>query len=120
MVVEGETADIALFVLFGFFEALLKLPFLLEAVLLGHLSFLFLRLHDTTLMTEILQLTVKHLVSAELTFQRTIIKRYLDARLQTNLLETFLTVRENPGIVTLELMLQPFTDHPVSAQKVGC
>jgi hypothetical protein len=105
VVMESKAADVGLFILFGLLKTLFKLPFFLETVLLGHLPFFFFGFHDTTLMTEILQFSVKHLVSAELALQTAVIKRNFDAWLQADLLETLLTIGENPSIVTLELML---------------
>jgi hypothetical protein len=115
MAVEGETADVGLFVLFGLFKALLEFPFFLETVLLGHLPFLLVGLHDTAVMTEILQSSVKHLVSAELTFQTAVIEGNLDAGFQADLLKALFTIGEDPGIVAFELMFQSFANHLVGA-----
>jgi hypothetical protein len=55
------------------------------------------------------------LVFTELALQRTIIYGNLDARLQTNLLETLLAVLQNPCIIVEELMFQSFANHTVCA-----
>ena len=69
MIVEGERADVGLFVLFLFLQAFLKLALFLKAVLLGHLALLLFSLHDTTFRAEVLQLAIKQLVFAELALQ---------------------------------------------------
>ena len=85
----------------------------------GHLAFLLFGLYDTTLRAEVLQLAVEHLILAELALQRSIIKRYLDAWLQANLVETLLAVAQYPGVVALKLVLQSLAYHLVSTQQVG-
>ena len=119
MAMEGECTDVGFLVLFLLFQALLELTVFLETVLLGHLTLLILCLHDTTLMTEILQLTVEDLVFAEFTLQRTIVERNLDAWLQTDLFEALLTVGEYPGIIVEELVFQTFPNHLIGTQQVG-
>ena len=117
---ESKRTDVRFLVLLRLLQTLFEFAVLLETVLLCHLALLFLRLHDTAFRTEILQFTVKHLVFAELTFQRTVIERIFDAGLQTDLVEALLTIGEHPGVIALELVLQAFTDHLVGAKKVGC
>ena len=117
--VEGETADVAFLILFGLFKALFELALFLETVFLGHLLFLFVSLHDTTVVTEIFQFSVEHLVSAEFTFQTAVIEGDLDTGFQADLLKALFAVGENPGIITFELMFQAFTNHLISTQKVG-
>ena len=89
-------------------------------MLLGHLPLLVLALHAAALATELAHLTVEHLVFSELAFQRAVVEGNLDAGLQADLLEAFLTVREYPCIVADELVLQPFANHVVGAHEVGC
>ena len=69
MMMEGKRADISFLVLFRFFQSLFELTVLLETVFLSHLTFFLISLHDTTLLTESLQLAVEHLVLTELTLQ---------------------------------------------------
>ena len=92
MTVEGETANVAFLVLLCFFKALLELTLFLEAVLLSHLLLFIVGLHNAAIMTEVLQLAVEHLISAELTLQTAIIKRNLNAGFKADLLETLLTI----------------------------
>ena len=96
---EGERANVAIFILLLFVQSLLKLAVFLETVLLGHLALFLFSLYGAALATEGLQLSVKDLVLAELAFQRTIVYRNLDTWFQTNLLEALFTVRQNPCII---------------------
>ena len=50
-------------------------------------------------LAESLVLAVKQLILTELTFQGTVVKSYLDGRLQADLVETFVAITQNPGIV---------------------
>ena len=88
-------------------------------MLLGHLALLVFRLHDAALRAEVLQFTVEHLIFAEFALQRSVEEGNLDAGLQADLVEALLAVGEHPGIVALELVLQPFADHLIGAQQVG-
>ena len=115
---EGKGTNVRFLVLLRLLQTLFEFAVLLETVFLSHLALLFFRLHDTAFRTEILQLAVKHLVLTELTLQRTIVKRILDAGLQSDLVEALLTIREHPGVIALELMLQSLTDHLICSQKV--
>ena len=117
---EGKGTDVAFFILLCLLKALLEVAVFLEAVLLSHLALLFLCLHDAAFRAEVLQLSVEHLVFAEFAFQRTVVKRNFDARLQANLVETFLAIAEHPGIVAFELVLQSLANHLIGAQQVGC
>lgn len=118
--VEGKGADVRLFILFSFLQTLFELPFLLKPMLLSHLALFFFRLDDATLMAEILQFAIEHLVSAEFALQTAVIERNLDAGFQTNLLETLLTIGENPCIIAFELMFQTFSNHAVRTQQIRC
>ena len=64
MVMEGEGADVAVFVLLLFGEALFEVALLLEAMFLGHLPFLLIGLHGPSFATEYLHFAVEHLVLA--------------------------------------------------------
>ena len=119
MTMECERPDVAFLILFCLFQALFELTVLLETVFLGHLALLLFALHDATVLTEILQFSVEHLVFTELTLQRSVIERNLDTWLQTDLVEAFFTVTEHPGIVAFELVLQSFTYHFIGTQEVG-
>lgn len=66
---ESERADVSTLVLFLLLKALLKLAVFLETVFLCHLALLLFSLYDTTFRTEVLQLTIKHLIFAEFAFQ---------------------------------------------------
>ena len=119
MAVKGERTNVGFLVLFLLLHAFLELTVLLEAVLLGHLTTFLVTLDLTTLRAEHLHLAIKQLVLAELTFQRAVEQRNLDAWLQAYLVETLLTVTQHPGIVARELMLQPLTYHFIGTQQVG-
>ena len=112
---ELKRADVGLLVLFLFAEAFLELTFLLEAVLLGHLTFLVLALDDAALCTEARQLSLEHLVLAELALQTAVVQWYLDAGLQAYLVEALLAIAQYPGIIALELMLQSLANHLVGS-----
>ena len=116
---ELERADVGTLVLFLLHQTFLEFTLLLEAVLLGHLALLFIRLHGTAFLAELAHLAVEHLVLTELTLQAAIIKRYLDAGLQANLVEALFPVAEHPGIVARKLVLQPLANHLVGSQQVG-
>ena len=120
MLVEGEGADVAVFVLFLLVQPLFEVTVFLETVLLGHLSLLVLVFHCAAFAAELAHLAVEHLVFAELTFQRTVVERDLDTGLQSNLLEALLAIAQNPGIAPRELMLQSFANHAIGTQQVGC
>ena len=117
---ECERPDVCFFILLCLFQTLLELAVFLETVLLRHLALLLFSFDNTTLRTENLQFAVKHLVFTELAFQRTIIKGIFDAGFKPDLVETFLTIREHPGIVAFKLVLQSLTNHLISTQQVGC
>ena len=120
MVVEGEGADVALFVGRFFFEALFELPVLLEPVSLCHGGQLFLGLHHTSLASEGFQLAFEDGVFAELAFQRTVVEREFDGRPESYLFEAFLPVAEHPCLVAHERMLELLADDAVGLQQVGC
>ena len=117
---ELEAADVGFLVLFLLVEAFLELALFLEAMFLGHLFLLFLRLHHAALFAEDAHLAVEHLILAELALQRTVEQRNLDGGLQANLVEAFLAVGEHPGIVARKLVLQSFANHLIGGQQVGC
>lgn len=58
-------------------------------------------------------LTVKQLILTELALQSTVVKFYFDRRLQTDLVETFVAIAQNPGIVAGKSMFQTFANHLV-------
>ena len=116
MTMELKRADVALLVFLGLGETLLKLALLLESVLLAHHSLLLVGLHYATLRAEVAQLTVEDLILAELTFERTIIKRSLERRFEAYLLETLLAIAQYPCVAVEELVLESFANHLVCAQ----
>ena len=67
---------------------------------------------------EILEFTVEKLVFAELAFQGTVEQRYLYRGFQANLVETFVAVAQNPGVIPCKGMFQAFTDHLIQPQQV--
>ena len=107
-------------ILLVLFEPLLEITFFPEAVLLRHLLFLFFGLHDPTLVAEAAHLAVKHLIATELTLQRAVVDRNLDAGFQADLPEALLTIRQDPCLIAHELVFQPFADHLVGSQQVRC
>ena len=111
---EFEIADVCFFVFLLFVEAFLEFAVLLEATLLSHLALFLFCLNSTALGTEILDFTVEHLIFAELTLQRTIVNRNLDAGLEAYLVKAFLAVGEYPGVVARKLMFQALANHLVS------
>ena len=119
MAVEGEGADVGLFVLLLFGEALLEVALLLEAALLGHLALLLVGLHDASLAAEDLHLAVEHLVFAQLALQRAVVEGNLDAGLQSYLLEALLAVAQYPCVAPRELVLQPLANHAIGVEQVG-
>ena len=117
--VESERPDVTFLVLFGGIEALLELTIFLETVLLCHFSFLLFGLHNATSGSEFVESAVEQLISSELTFERSVIDRYLDAWLECDFAEAFLTIGEYPRLVALEFVLESFANHFVSAEQIG-
>ena len=89
-------------------------------MLLGHQTFLLFGLHGVAFLGEHLHLAFEHLVLAQLALQRTVVERGLQAGFQAYLVEALLTIGEHPGIIPLELVLEPFSHHLIGAQEVGC
>ena len=117
---ELEVSDVCPFVFFLLVQPFLEFALFLEAVLLSHLALLFLRFDDAALFSIDLHLAVEHLVFAELAFQRAVKQRYLDGRLQANLVEALFPVAEHPGIVARKLVFQSLPNHLIGSQQVGC
>ena len=117
--VERERTDVGALVLLLLVEALLEFAVSLETTLLGHCSLLLVGLHHATFLSEFFHLALEHRVLAELALQRTVVERYLDGRLQAYLLEALFAIRQHPGIVARELMLQALAYHLVSIEQVG-
>ena len=87
-------------------------------MLLAHHAFLLIGFHDAALRAEVTQLSVEYLILAELTLQRTIIKRSLERGFQSYLLKTFLAVAQHPCVVVEELVLKSLANHLVCSQEV--
>ena len=113
---EGEGADVSLFVLLLLVEAFLKLSSLLfESPFLGHLFLLFVGLHYSAFASEVFQFAVEDLVFPQFTLQRTVIKRNLDRRFESYLVETLLAVAQHPCLIVEEMMFQSFTYGAIGA-----
>ncbi len=69
VMMEGEGADVALFIFRLLVQALFELTVFLETVLLGHLGFLLVSLDDATFASESFQLALEDGVFAKLAFQ---------------------------------------------------
>ena len=117
---ELEGTDVGLFVFLVLVESFLEFAVLLETALFGHGLLLFVALDDAAFGAELAELAFKHLVLAELAFERTVEQRNLDAGLQSDGIEAFLAVAEHPGFVALEFVLQLLADHLVGGKEVGC
>ena len=120
MFVEDKRANVALFVGGIFIDAFLELSVFLKAVFLGHRLLLFFRLQRVSFFAELAKLSLKQLVFAELTFQRPIENRNLDAGAQSDLVEALLAIAKHPRLIALKFMLQFLADHLVRCQQVGC
>ena len=105
MLMEGETADISLFIAAFFIESFGEFSVLLEAVFLCHFLLFSSCLHDTSLCTKLFHLAFKERILAEFTFQTAVIEWYFDAWLQPYLVETLFTIAQNPSLIASEFML---------------
>ena len=96
---ERERTNVGIFVLHFLVHTFLEVAVLLEAVFFGHSLPVFFRLDGVALTPEVAELALKHLVASELTLQRTVEERYLDAGFQANLLEALLAIAQHPSLV---------------------
>ena len=101
-------------------QAFAEITVLLEATFLSHQSALVFALDITAIGFQLVQFSAEYLIFAQFTFQRTIVKRRTQGRLQAYLVKAFLTITEHPGIVVRKLMLQSLTQSLVESQQVGC
>ena len=91
---------------------------LLEALVVSHQPALHGSFDVTSTLAQILVRTVKNLILAQLAFERAVVERSAQRRLQPYGLKTLLSIAQYPGIVAYKLMLELLANHLVQTQEV--